>query len=61
LAPGTQQESDAAVPERKAKNGQDLEKERELLLAANSAGSSKTRHGGSVYDVLVAEIKVQHL
>ena len=31
----------------------------ELALAANSAGSAAARHGGSVYDMLVAEIKVR--
>lgn len=35
-------------------------KEKELLLAGNSAGSSKARHGGSVYDILVSEIKVEN-
>lgn len=34
------------------------EKDGDLLLAGSSAGSSKSRHGGSVYDLLVAEIKV---
>ncbi len=30
-------------------------------LAGNSAGSSKARHGGSVYDALIAEIKALKL
>ena len=34
------------------------EKDGDLLLAGSSAGSAKSRHGGSVYDLLVAEIKV---
>ena len=32
-----------------------------LELAANSASSAKARHGGSVYDMLVAEIKARGL
>lgn len=32
-----------------------------LTLAGNSAGSSKARHGGSVYDLLIAEIKALKL
>ena len=55
---GAAADRDASMPERKGRNGQDQERERELLLAANSASSSKMRHGGSVYDLLVAEIKV---
>ena len=35
------------------------EKDGDLLLAGSSVGSSKSRHGGSVYDLLVAEIKVR--
>ncbi len=42
----------------KGRNGQAAVKEKELLLAGNSAGSSIARHGGSVYDILVSEIKV---
>ena len=41
-----------------AKEDKVPEKDGDLLLAGSSAGSSKSRHGGSVYDLLVAEIKV---
>lgn len=33
------------------------EQSEELLLPHNSAGSAKSRHGGSIYDMLVQEIK----
>ena len=42
-----------------AKEDRGLEKDGDLQLAGSSAGSSKSRHGGSVYDLLVAEIKVR--
>ena len=40
------------------KEDRGAEKDGDLLLAGSSAGSAKSRHGGSVYDLLVAEIKV---
>ncbi len=40
------------------KEERSAEKDGDLLLAGSSAGSAKSRHGGSVYDLLVAEIKV---
>ena len=54
---GTQQAEEASGS--RAKDAAAVE--RELLLAANSVGSAKSRHGGSVYDLLVAEIKVHTL
>ena len=46
-----------AVPEKAAPEKAPLP-EQDALLAANSASSAKARHGGSIYDLLVAEIKV---
>ena len=40
------------------KEDRSAEKDGDLLLAGSSAGSARSRHGGSVYDLLVAEIKV---
>ena len=54
----TEAEAVAATKEGKGRDGQAPEKEKELLLAGNSAGSSKARNGGTVYDILVSEIKV---
>ena len=48
--------SGSKKPQREDKSA---EKDGELLLAGSSAGSAKSRHGGSVYDLLVAEIKVR--
>ncbi|CAL8467008.1 g6544 [Coccomyxa elongata] len=61
--PGTPTGSEgvAGTGEGRGRNGQAAEKEKELLLAGNSAGSSKARNGGSVYDILVAEIKALKL
>ena len=41
------------------KDDRGAERDGDLLLAGSSAGSAKSRHGGSVYDLLVAEIKVE--
>jgi len=41
------------------KDERSVERDGDLLLAGSSAGSARSRHGGSVYDLLVAEIKVR--
>ena len=41
------------------KDDRSVERDGDLLLAGSSAGSARSRHGGSVYDLLVAEIKVR--
>ena len=46
----------AAETESKAESRAELSTE-DLLLPHNSAGSTKARHGGSIYDMLVQEIK----
>ena len=57
-AAGKASEEVSSGAKKPVKDDRGAEKDGDLLLAGSSAGSAKSRHGGSVYDLLVAEIKV---
>ena len=57
-AAGQALEEGSSRSKKPVKDDRGTEKDGDLLLAGSSAGSAKSRHGGSVYDLLVAEIKV---
>ena len=51
--------SNGSGSKKQQKDDRSVERDGDLLLAGSSAGSAKSRHGGSVYDLLVAEIKAR--